>query len=877
MKIKLTIFIAAFIVFAVNGQSGLQKSLVCNDTTNNKGSKHVVTTPQMVTYVGSHGGGGGGGDTVTQIETRHHAAITYKSKGDSLRTVKTDFVTQFQKNADTTKHYNWDVLQLAGKQNTLTNSSTITNGVKAVTQSTGDNTSKLATDSFVMNKDSAYYGREFLYNYDAALAKDSCIINLMGDSWTMGVGRYVTFLKRYTDANYGTMGDGYLSFYCDPAAMPNGSIGSSTTTKTGTWTQVGGTFGANLTYSHSTDIATPGKLTLTGMMSAVKLHYLKISGGGSFTWQLGALGATTTISTDSATTGTMSYLNLTSLPVTAIDTLIFKVTVAGSAGVNICGANITLGTTGIKINNLGVSGIGTSYYNSLSFSVFKSIFKQLTPHLNIIMLGVNDLNGGATPAVYRTNLDTLINRIKLTNPKSDIVLMSPADIGASGMGNYIPILKSLAIKYKCGFINNYSLFGSYSDGNTRGLYANASHLTSTGDFILYNNLIKYLNRHAEPLQHIVADPNKGNTSIANSINNGYYSSMGLYNYSFSNVVPSINGNYNSHFGYGTFNPSGSYNNSFGTLSLYGITTGYNNNTFGGSSAQSLTTGHDINSIGYNALYSCTAPTYSFIGGNYAAYYLTACANNVIIGDQSMYNSNITNAQHNVMIGYRTGYIGNTFYYNTYIGELAGYGKSNWTAITQQYQVKIGYKSGANDSTNNRLFIDISGTNSPLLGGQFDNRRIGINKLINKIATTLEVGGNFQISSTVLNSDGGYMKTFTDTICTALSGASGSIPVNVPIGAKLLGVQLRVDVAITSGDGATSWTAAYATGSTQSITTGQAFTKNTKVNKMFDPNVATPITTGTTTITITPNSGTFSAGVVRAVCYYETFTAMGNKP
>ncbi len=120
-------------------------------------------------------------------------------------------------------------------------------------------------------------------------------------------------------------------------------------------------------------------------------------------------------------------------------------------------------------------------------------------------------------------------------------------------------------------------------------------------------------------------------------------------------------------------------------------------------------------------------------------------------------------------------------------------------------------------------------------------------------------------------------TFTGAEATVtLSGASGTIQTNVPTGALLIGVQLRVDTAITSGDGATSWSAAYtAGGASQAICSGQAFTKNTKANKFFDYNANTGIASAEVDITITPNANTFSGGVIRAIVSYREFTAMGD--
>ena len=127
----------------------------------------------------------------------------------------------------------------------------------------------------------------------------------------------------------------------------------------------------------------------------------------------------------------------------------------------------------------------------------------------------------------------------------------------------------------------------------------------------------------------------------------------------------------------------------------------------------------------------------------------------------------------------------------------------------------------------------------------------------------------------MGTTGGYAIKFKEAVSAAMSGGSVTITLAVPSGAMLVGAQLRVDTLITSGDGATSWTAAYGTGATATIATGQAFTKNTKVNAFFDANAATAITSDLTDVVITPNSNTFSAGVVRAIVYYIDVEAMAN--
>ena len=132
-------------------------------------------------------------------------------------------------------------------------------------------------------------------------------------------------------------------------------------------------------------------------------------------------------------------------------------------------------------------------------------------------------------------------------------------------------------------------------------------------------------------------------------------------------------------------------------------------------------------------------------------------------------------------------------------------------------------------------------------------------------------GTVSINGAV-TSGGGFTRQLSETTSGVLSGATGSIAVNVPSGARILGVQLRVDTLITSGDGAASWTAAYVNTPTTAICSGQAFTANTKFNAIHP---AYEITTGTVTITITPNANTFSGGVVRAMVYYEALDAMAS--
>ncbi len=76
---------------------------------------------------------------------------------------------------------------------------------------------------------------------------------------------------------------------------------------------------------------------------------------------------------------------------------------------------------------------------------------------------------------------------------------------------------------------------------------------------------------------------------------------------------------------------------------------------------------------------------------------------------------------NTFIGHHAGYSNTTGSRNTYIGYNAG--RYN-TAGTNN--VFLGYYAGQNETGSNRLYIDISGGDNPLIYGEFDNKILTIN-------------------------------------------------------------------------------------------------------------------------------------------------------
>jgi hypothetical protein len=127
---------------------------------------------------------------------------------------------------------------------------------------------------------------------------------------------------------------------------------------------------------------------------------------------------------------------------------------------------------------------------------------------------------------------------------------------------------------------------------------------------------------------------------------------------------------------------------------------------------------------------------------------------------------------------------------------------------------------------------------------------------------------------------GYLSTKSIAVSKTLTNAqTNTLAIQIPSGAKLIGIQMRNDTAIAGVDDATglvaitTYSAIYATGSTQTINASIAIAINTKVSKFFNVNAATDILSAATDVTLDAGVGNkFTAGgVISAIAYYQEFT------
>lgn len=125
-----------------------------------------------------------------------------------------------------------------------------------------------------------------------------------------------------------------------------------------------------------------------------------------------------------------------------------------------------------------------------------------------------------------------------------------------------------------------------------------------------------------------------------------------------------------------------------------------------------------------------------------------------IGSGALFS--MTNGLYNVALGTLTLHYNVGGSANTAIGTAAGLGNNG------SGNIFIGFQAGANASGNNQLFIDNSGTPSPLIYGQFETDRVGINT--NQPTSTLSIDSKqlgisglefkqLNVNTTPINSNG----------------------------------------------------------------------------------------------------------------------------
>ncbi len=175
-------------------------------------------------------------------------------------------------------------------------------------------------------------------------------------------------------------------------------------------------------------------------------------------------------------------------------------------------------------------------------------------------------------------------------------------------------------------------------------------------------------------------------------------------------------------------------------------------------------------LGTQAGINANANTNNFGFADYALESVTDGTNNLALGKFSQ-KDNVT-GWNNVAIGSNTLRYNTTGSYNTVLGNGAG---SNTTGGSFSGCVMIGHQVGINNTENNKLYIDNSGTATPLIGGDFSDDRVDING-------TIKITGGNPGAGKILTSDadGNASWESAGAAATSIDGLSDAIN----IGTKL---------------------------------------------------------------------------------------------
>lgn len=330
---------------------------------------------------------------------------------------------------------------------------------------------------------------------------------MIGDSYTRGQVRYaLKCAQKLWHLYNGTapvvsvppIGFGYRSFGYDQFGDNTDIIGTEIT-QTGFACQYNTGFGLDIS---SVSSATVGATISWTDDFSLGFAYTLYAGGGSGVISYNAPGMTAPVEVDLSTYPVaVQMIPMSAMPTAGSGTVTITV-ISGS--VVLYGVRIQKETQpGVIVHKLGGSGSHTNNWVNADATRWETAFTTLKANLATIMLGTNDQGIKLAPETFKSNLLTMINRIRTASPTTDIMLICPAENNRPG-GNAIPMssyarkMYELALEQDVAFLNLQSSFGvnpaDYAYGSARPwMVADGLHPDpDTGGYAIAAALIKVL-------------------------------------------------------------------------------------------------------------------------------------------------------------------------------------------------------------------------------------------------------------------------------------------------------------------------------------------------------------------------------------------------
>ena len=188
-------------------------------------------------------------------------------------------------------------------------------------------------------------------------------------------------------------------------------------------------------------------------------------------------------------------------------------------------------------------------------------------------------------------------------------------------------------------------------------------------------------------------------------------------------------------------------------------------------------------VGKEALKSNTSGNDNTAVGRYALNSNSLGNNNSVLGRGALYQNTIGSS--NVGVGKWTLFTNQTGSYNVAIGAEAGDNYDSKDIVNKSGCVFIGYRAGRNTTQSNRLYIDNSENNTPLIYGEFDNDLLRVNG-------TFDINNAYQFPTSdgsneqVLQTNGSGTLTWGDKSATGATNIDGLSDAKSDVSSVFLG-------------------------------------------------------------------------------------------
>lgn len=280
-------------------------------------------------------------------------------------------------------------------------------------------------------------------------------ILVLGDSLSFRTGAWLPYFRDAMQTRYGNAGAGYQGFTLwSGGAFNNGWLKSGINTDMsphrsldGLWNQYAPATGPVSAYYTPND-----------PQATFQLHYVTAPNGGTI--ELAAMKDWTTVASLPALATASATPALQTLDLTlAGDANRFGLFPRNDGPVTILGANNIRSAPGVRIHRAANGGWGVDNFLQRDWT-FDAQVDALHPDLVMIWLGQNDQAYNRT--TYAAKLNALVDRVLLTAPEAEILLIGTYDSGSPAIEPLVRAMEDVAVQRDLGFYSVYDQAGDYA-------------------------------------------------------------------------------------------------------------------------------------------------------------------------------------------------------------------------------------------------------------------------------------------------------------------------------------------------------------------------------------------------------------------------------